>query len=138
MDNFYFLTVEDFHEIIAYVEHHGMISLWYPYVLLYLVIFHEGYFHEIADDWLIVARINWEIIYSVYFTKVFKLTTSVLSLFLVCVDQLFFLFLLFILLSYLFAFCSRYGLCNFTISCLKLKYVLSSCRTSKLNLLHNY
>ena len=27
MVNFYILTVEDFHEIITYVEHHGMISL---------------------------------------------------------------------------------------------------------------
>ena len=50
MDNFYFLTVEDFHEIIAYIEYHRMISLWCPDILLYLVIFHEGYFHEIADD----------------------------------------------------------------------------------------
>ena len=47
--NFFILTVEDFLEIIVYVKHHGMISLWYSDALLYFLIY-LGYFHEVIDD----------------------------------------------------------------------------------------
>ena len=39
MGNFYILTAEDFCEIIAYAEHHGMISLWCSDLLLHFLLY---------------------------------------------------------------------------------------------------
>ena len=70
--------------------------------------------------WWLVDSFEYELRNPVYFIKVFKLMSSVLSLVLVCLDQLVFL---------CFSF-------SFPINCLKLKYALSYCETSKLHLLH--
>ena len=60
--------------------------------------------------------------------------TSVLSLFLVSVDQL-----VFLCFSFCFSTCLHFVVIvgyNFTISCLKLKYVLSQYETGKLHILY--
>lgn len=91
-------------------------------------------FIRLFIDWLIVLTINWEIINPVCFIKAFKLMTSVLSLFLVYLDQQ-----VFLCSSFCFSSCLHLValvVYNFTISCLKLKYVLSWCETSKLYQLH--
>ena len=59
---------------------------------------------------------------------------SLLSLLLACLEQLGFLCFSFCFLTCLHL--QAVMVSNFTISCLRLKYVLSSCETGKLYLLH--
>ena len=77
-----------------------------PWLVNIGILYHWGYFHEVVDDLeLIVLSIKWGIIYQVYFISAFY--------------SAFLLFYILILKLFWFIY-------NFTIICLKLKYVLAN------------